>query len=455
MTGRVPGLRQRLAVGLSAGITVLWLLAILGTALVVREELDEVFDSALQGTAERLLPLAVLELIDRGGAAGQRVNRVTAHEEYLTYVVRDAAGTVLLHSHDADEAAFPGPLREGFRTTADHRIFARAAVSGSYVIEVAEPLEHRREAMLESVGALVAPIFLLVPLSLAVIHWVVRRALRPIEHLRAEVTERGGADLRPVGALGLPAELVPIAQAVNQLLDRLRRALEAERSFTANSAHELRTPIAASLAQTQRLVAEAPEGPLADRARQIEVQLKRLARLSEKLLQLARAEGGGVVADVPQDMVPVLAAVLEDFSRAGQAARLRSDLPATALPTRIDPDVFAILARNLIENALIHGDPALPVTVRMTADGVLSVTNGGAVIAPARLAQLTTRFERGDARGEGSGLGLAIADTIASAAGAQLQLQSPATGRRDGFEVSVQLPPGARPEPVSRQANST
>lgn len=414
------------------------MLAILGAAWVVRHELNEVFDSALQETAERILPLAVLELIEGDGAAARRIDRVTEHEEYLTYVVRDGDGAVLMRSHDADLADFAGPVVEGFRDTDKHRIFSRSAVSGHYVIEAAEPLQHRRAAAIEAVGALVVPVFLLVPVSLIGIFWFVRGALRPVERLRREVTARGGSDLRPVAVDGLPEEVATIALAVNQLLGRLKRTLDAERGFTANSAHELRTPIAAGLAQTQRLIAEAPEGTLAERAKQVEAQLRRLARLSEKLLQLARAEGGGVLAETPQDLAPVLALVVEEFRRAGQGDRLRVTLPdAGAAPSRMDPDAFAILARNLIENALRHGDPSEPVRVTMRADGSLTVANGGPVVPAERLAELTKRFSRGEGAAEGSGLGLAIAETIARGAGARLVLESPAHGRPDGFEASL------------------
>ena len=433
----MTSLRRQLALGLSAGVTALWLLAILGAALVVRHELDEVFDSALQETAERILPLAVLELVGDDRDEPGRVNRVTEHEEYLTYVVRDRQGRILLHSHDAQLADFPGTLTDGFADTASHRIFARSAVSGSFVIEVAEPVVHRREAAFRAISTLVYPVFLLMPLSLLGVFWFVRRSLGPIDRLRDEVTTRDGADLRPVTVAGLPQEVATIATAVNHLLERLARTLDAERAFTANSAHELRTPIAAALAQTQRLIAESPAG--ADRARQVEAQLHRLSRLSEKLMQLARAEGGAVRA-APQDLAPVLALVVQDFRRAGQGQRLALSQPDSGAVLPIDPDAFAILARNLIENALRHGDPAQPVTVTMAADGTLRVVNGGNVVPPEQLAGLTQRFTRADSAADGSGLGLAIADTIARGAGARLVLTSPAPGRSDGFAATL-LPP--------------
>lgn len=141
--------------------------------------------------------------------------------------------------------------------------------------------------------ALLLPLSALIPVSLLGIWLFVRISLRSVIAYRRAVEARGVGDLSPIKVARLPAEIDPLAEAVNHLLERFRKALEAERSFTANSAHELRTPLAATLAQIQRLRHEAPEGPLRVRAAKIEKSLRELARLSEKLMQLAKAEGAG------------------------------------------------------------------------------------------------------------------------------------------------------------------
>lgn len=440
---RNRSLRRDLALGLGLGLTVLWLLAMLGTGLVLRREIGEVFDASLQKTAERIMPLAVIELINSDAVLpARRVTPVGPLDEYLNYVVRGSDGTILLYSHNADLSAFETPLTEGFHTMADHRFYALSAVSGAYMIEVAEPLAHRRELGNRAALAMLAPLVIFLPLSLLGIAWFTHRSLRPVAALSKEVRARGVSELTPLQTTGLQAELLPIRNAVNRLMARLGRALDAERSFTANAAHELRTPVAATLAQTQRLIAEVPPGPTRVRAQTIEAELKRLTRLSEKLLQLSRAEGGGVLAETPQDLAPILTLVVSDFQRAGQGARLRLTLPPGGCqPARIDPDAFAILARNLIENALTHGDPGTPVEITMAPDASLTVTNACPPIAPEALARLTTRFERAGARTTGSGLGLAIVASIARNAGARLTLLSPAPGRDNGFVAEVSLAP--------------
>jgi two-component system OmpR family sensor kinase len=444
---RPVSLQRRLSIGLAIGITAMWLAGTVAAGFIIRHELDEAFDSALQETAQRLLPLAVLDIVDRDAPAPQahRVAAIGEHEEYLTYLVRDVSGNILLQSHDADPAVFPSEPAHGFRETATHRHYGEAAVSGTIYIEIAEPLTHRREAAFEATIGLFAPLPILVPLSLIGIWWFVRRSMRPVLAFRTEIERRGEGNLSPLSSEQLPAEIAPIAEAVSRLMKRLRRALEAERSFAANSAHELRTPIAAALAQTQRLIAETQEEAVRNRGRQIETSLRQLAHLSEKLLQLARAEGGGLVSETPQDLLPVLSHLADEFrQRPEVGGRLQLEYDAhSALYSQIDTDAFAILMRNLIENALAHGETDGAVRVLVDSEDAIRVVNEGSAIPSEILAHLKDRFARGSRTGKGSGLGLAIADMIASGAGGRLDLISPATGGEDGFEA-VFHPPKSR-----------
>jgi two-component system OmpR family sensor kinase len=236
----------------------------------------------------------------------------------------------------------------------------------------------------------------------------------------------------------MPTEIEPIADAVNDLMQRLDRALSAERSFTANSAHELRTPIAAALAQTQRLIAEAQGTPIEQRVRNVETTLQTLVRLSEKLMQLARAEGARVLTDIPQDLRPVLQLVVDDVRRIARSNELALTLPDQPVLSCIDQDAFAILARNLIENAVKHGTDATAVRITLTSGGTLSVRNRAPIVPSEMLVRLRQPFERGSTTAKGSGLGLAIVHAIAQAAGAQLTLDSPAAGMPDGFEAVVE-----------------
>ncbi|MFN3672723.1 MAG: histidine kinase dimerization/phospho-acceptor domain-containing protein, partial [Bosea sp. (in: a-proteobacteria)] len=285
-------LQRRLAFGLWGGFLALWLLATAVAGLLLQHEIDEVFDSALQEVVQRVLPLAYSEILSREAEAEpslQQIASVGAHREYITYMVRDASGRNLLQSHDADPTQFPPNPAHGFSDGPTSRLYTEVAVSGTIVVTAAERPGHRQKAVRDAIKTLAWPLILLLPLGIAGTWILVATTLRPVAAFRREIEARGSGHLAPVSVRGLPSEIAPVAEAVNALMARLRRALDAERSFTANSAHELRTPVAAALAQAQRLGAELPEGAARARTVEIETALKRLARLSEKLLQLARA----------------------------------------------------------------------------------------------------------------------------------------------------------------------
>ena len=132
----------------------------------------------------------------------------------------------------------------------------RALADGMTFVQVADAMDNRTEAVMEGSMALFLPVLVLIPVSVLLIWLIVRRALAPVDDLREAIEEKDGGNLAPVPSSMLPRELRPIASSVNRLLSRLQAAFDAEREFTANSAHELRTPIAGALAQTQMLIAE-------------------------------------------------------------------------------------------------------------------------------------------------------------------------------------------------------
>ncbi|WP_417548114.1 ATP-binding protein [Marinobacter segnicrescens] len=430
-------LQKTLGIGLTLGVTLLWLLGVTASGLVAQHEMDEVFDSALEETAQRILPLAVTDILNReNGNGSQRAPALKDHDEYLTYLVRDAQGNLLLRSHDANPEVFGTTPKEGFSSTPTHRLYGVSAVSNTIFLEVAEPLAHRRESALEAGLALLFPLIVLVPVSLMGVWWIVRLSLRRVVDFQRGIESRGAGDLSPVAEDKLPREFQPIAVAVNRLLDRLHRALESERSFTANSAHELRTPLATALAKVQRLKIRISDDQVKKEVTEIEEALRSLSMLSAKLLELAKAEGGGALSQNQHDLVPILAMIASDFEEQAPG-RIVTSMPENEVNSFIDPDAFAILVRNLIENALKHGSPSEPVEISLCEDGRLIVRNDGHTISPEQLKLLRNRFERSNTNTSGSGLGLAIADAIAEGAGMTLYLRSPATGRQDGFEAEL------------------
>lgn len=497
LTGLKPGslnrnsLHWRLGLGLTVGLTLFWGISALGAGWVLRHEIDETLDEGLQETASRLLPLVIIDILDHDGDAilpdprlldpGPRRRRDEQDEDeheksgddldddptgaWLIWLVRDRTGQIVLRSPGADLSVFGDSPRTGLRQRGDWRLYGQAAMGGDIILEVAESLEHRKEATLESASTLLWPLLVLLPASWLGIWLFMRHSLAPVRSFRKALETRDASDLSPLSGAALPTELSPVAEAVNRLLQRLRQALEAERAFTANSSHELRTPIAASLAQAQRLVAESAGDPaLQERAKQVEAALQRLVRLSEKVMQLARAEGGGVLAEEKQDLSLFIPYILEDIRREkdGKAeirlvlppeTALQQDHPALPpLMSRMDPDAFGVLLRNLLENARKHGVPAsggsdispgsdpVPAPVirlDLRQAGMIRILNDCPPLAPDLLARIRNPWQRGNSPAEGSGLGLAIADRISRSAGWRLELYSPVQGEEAGFEARL------------------
>tara|TARA_R110002124_G_scaffold114535_20_gene269392 strand:- start:3736 stop:5184 length:1449 start_codon:yes stop_codon:yes gene_type:complete len=460
---RRPSIALRLALGLTAGMALLWIGAAAISVSVMQHELNEAYDDSLAQSAQRLLPLAVHDLRERreGGrpivgadAEGgddddrpdtgdsDRPTPPVPHDSSFTYVVFDSLGDIVLRDQQAAEFALPADLPDGFADIDGQRSFGLTDRTG-YSIRIVETSDRRLNGLMDAISALGFPLLALLPLMAGGVWLAMRLALRPLEALRHDIAKRDSRNLKPLLSDSHPAELAPIAEAVGALMSRLKSALDAERSFAARSAHELRTPIAGALAQTQQLAAELGNGPGAERLVEIEAALKKLAKLSEKLLQLARVEAGFARSDQGADLLPVLNMVVHDFNASTfWHDRVHVDAAAGGLVAAIDPDAFAIALRNLVENALKHGAAGQPVQVIAAGAGAVCVRNQGRLVGATDLARLCQPFARGDTSADGSGLGLSIARSILEQAGGALTLRSPAPGAIDGFEAVMELPGG-------------
>jgi two-component system OmpR family sensor kinase len=437
-----PSITRHLVLVLTIGATTLWLLGGLVTMLVVRSELERTLDGGLRETAERVLPLAIDGLTDDTDGDHDPGGRhpglpESGRGEYVVYQVRDANG-LRMRSHDAPEEPFAAPLVEGFVTASPWRIYTTGDPRSGLYIQVAESVERRNAALWGSAAALLLPLLLLIPASILGIRWAVERGMRPLRRLGNEVARRDVANLEPVGDATAPQELRPISSAIDGLLLRLRAAFDAERALAANSAHELRTPIAGSLAQAQRLVDELAGHAAQGRARRVEESLHRLSTLADKLLALSRAEAGVARLAEPIDLLPALRLIAADAQRAFGPRLTLVVAPGTRLVAQLDLDAFGIVMRNLLENAQLHGPSGGPVEIAVGA-GFVEVSNAGPVVPGDRLAVLARRFERGSAEAPGSGLGLAIVESITRQVGGRLELLSPRPGHADGFTARIVL----------------
>lgn len=431
---------RSLILGLAIMLAAVWLGATGIVRTVFVHEIDEVIGDTLAKSAYRLMPL----MIDTLHPTEESGGTYEAHESlehmgfglkgFLAFRVYGPDFKSLLESQDAGQFTFPDPHRPGLIETDRQLGYTLGDRQSGLTLTVIEPAGHRAQAIREATTALILPLALMIPLMGLGVWWLTRRAVGPVRDLRAAIASRGGHDFRPVDDPSQPVELRGIAQSVDRLLERLRAAMAAERVFAANAAHEMRTPIAGALAQAQRLIAELPEGAARDRAAEVEQTLQRMRRLTEKLLQLSRADVPVTAPEMRQNMTPVIDLVLSDLGAERERVRLHDALNQD-LMVRMDPDDFAICLRNLLENALFHATG--PVDLTIAADWTVHVVNGGPVVAVDRL---TDRFTRGDTRAEGAGLGLAIVAQVMRQVGGSLELHSPATGQADGFEAVLRLP---------------
>ncbi|MFO1171938.1 MAG: ATP-binding protein [Hyphomicrobiaceae bacterium] len=443
-------MHRRLLLTLTGLIGALWVAGVTTSAFVMRHEIDEVFDSALQETAQRILPLAYRDLRERrdrdrdedeedGDEHRAETSTSDDHKEYILYQVRNASGAVLLRSHNAPAVAFGAPLTRGHFDDGARRYFTEWSSDRSIAIQVAELPEERARAIQTLWLGHLVPLGIVLPLAALIIGLTVRRAMRPVRRLREELKARDGSNLAAISGDGLPVELTPVVSDVNRLLVRLSAALEAERAFASNSAHELRNPIAAAQAQATLLVDGAATDDQRQRGHHLLTSLTTLGRRIETLLQLARAESGMALAKSSFALDDLVRLLVTDWSRKPNArGRLvfLDEAVQRPLVVTANEDAIGIAIQNLIDNAAKHSPSGSEVVVRLGPGPEVSIRNAGPVVPAEELRRLKDRFQRASTGArEGSGLGLYIADTIARQSGAELTLYSPARGTNEGFEA--------------------
>lgn len=445
---RRGSLSRRVALLVSLGFAAIWLLSMFVTGLALRSEQAELFDQELEQTALLFRPI-VTQALASGELNVHIVNRMLQSQaagdpdEVLIYqILHKDGGPIIQSRHFSDADPPTGPIEAGITQSATHVFYTTDFNSSGIAVRIGDPLRERKEAYFDSFIAFLLPMLAMVPLAYFMVGWIARTALRPLDHMRQNITERGDLRLDPIDTKGQPAELAAITASINGFMIRLSQSLEGERAFASTAAHELRTPVAVALAQIQRLQAHtqsAADGAALARANDA---LRRLARLVARLLQMARADAGVGVSEGPTDIAKTLRHVIEESARApARAGRIAASLPDGPVMSHLDADAFAIVAGNLIDNAFQHGVDDSTVEITLTQSGVLSVINDGPVVTDADISRLKERLHQGTSARDGFGLGLYISETIARQVGGALDLQSPPNGRSSGFEARFSAPP--------------
>jgi two-component system sensor histidine kinase TctE len=313
--------------------------------------------------------------------------------------------------------------------------------SGPVVIQVAETMVKRSRLTREILVGETVPDLMVAIMAMVLVWFGILRSLAPLERLRTEIAQRSARDLRPLDGSYAPTEVRPLVGTLNELLGNLRDALDSQQRFTANAAHQLRTPLAGLQTQVELALRQPAPEPMLRSLDQLRGATVRAAHLANQLLALSRAEPGGHRPDALRALD--LRSVAQDAAATWVPRALPKDLDLgfeiAAAPIAGDPRLLRDLLDNLLENAIRYTPEGGRITVRTAIEGdeaVISVEDDGPGIPEDQRERVFQRFYRvpGSA-GDGSGLGLAIVQEIVNAHGAGIRIDSGACGRGTLIQV--------------------
>lgn len=428
--GRPYSLRRRLLASLLGASALLWLISLGIMVNIAWDETSEVFDDSLEDAAY-LIRAAAAGLPQPGAPVADPIDRDSRHAGLYYQIV--ANDRVLRRAGPAPEEPFVTGFdkRKGFRTVligvVPWRVFVLRSQDNRFEVQVGQPLEARTEILEELAENLTWPALGLLALLGAVIWLAVGRLVRPVEQTALAIVQKTPEDLTPVAVADPPLELSPIIASLNTVFARLDKALQSERRFTADAAHELRTPLAALRMKIQLLERQHPEHQSS--LRMLRDDADRCTALVENLLALARLD-----ADRPDLLArePVaLPTLLDELRRfyAGQAETRQIDLQIDCRAAMLygNAELLRVALRNLLDNALRYCPPHSRVRIeaQSSAQGVrLAVRDDGPGVPEPQRDRLAERFFRVLGTDQtGSGLGLSIVERIAALHGAALRFE--------------------------------
>ncbi len=419
-------LRRRLLSLLLGGVAVAWLVTMVFSYIDAHHEVDELFDAQLAQAAQTLLALA-----DHGDDDIDDISDMAhKYQRRLRFQIWQADGTLLLHSKNSPL----GPLTaiDGFSETQDEdghwRHFSQWNRQHSLQVQVSEN-HYIRDDLIEHIAwRLLFPALFGLPLIGLWVWLATRQGLASLDHIARQIAGRAPQQLQPVRPASAPEEIRAMLDALNDLFCRVEATLESERRFTADAAHELRTPLAALQAQLQVALRARDDAERDQSLRQLQCGLSRAAHLVDQMLQLARLDPESGLPDARTvDLGELAESVCAELGLAILEREVDFALEVTNdCHTTGQPEWLRVLIRNLVDNAIRytpHGGQ-IRVVLQSTASGcLLKVGDSGPGIPAEQRAAVLRRFHRLQGSDQpGSGLGLAIVLRIAELHGAKLQL---------------------------------
>ncbi|WP_127476296.1 ATP-binding protein [Sulfurivermis fontis] len=459
-------IRLRLLSLLMVIFLVMWLGIVYVTWWRTAHEAEEVYDAHLARAGHVLAGMVLHEL--KEPATGSVKPKPTAHDlqeevaelEKLFFDQKYAAklefriwlrGRPFLQSSGSPPSE--RPQRAGFADIADAggawRSYAMHVAEPDLMVQVVERHAVRETMINEITGQVLVPIILALPILVFAIWGGIGRGLRPLRQLAGEVERRSATQLDRFGRdTRIPREVQPLVTALNDLLARLEDAFARERRFTADAAHELRTPLASLKTQAQVALRARDDEDRRRALTAIMSGVDRASHLVEQLLTLARLDP----EQGPGEFTPVaLRALAEEAIGLCMPLAVGKQIDlglgaAEALDVQGNPLALLVLVRNLIDNAVRYTPSGGQVEVSLRREGrhaVVAVADSGPGIPVAERQRVFERFHRGlghDA--QGCGLGLSIVLRIVEMHGGEVRLGAAPQG---GLLAEVWLPvDGAR-----------
>lgn len=450
-----PSIRRRLLITLLSAIMLAWVFMAISSYLDIRHQIEQLLDAQLAQSARVLLAFNTTNLEDQSGETEPRETpdhhmpefqeRLFGHrfENKLVLQIWGRHDKLMMKSPNAP--LFPLSDKEyGFdnQKILEHewRVFSLPDDNSPLVVKVGERMDVRKKLIASTALRTLLPIVIALPVLALLIWFGIGRGMAPLVKLANQVAHRAPSYLEAIESRGVPVEVKPLVDSLNLLFQRLDMAFDRERRFTADAAHELRTPLAGLKAQAhvalkskneqnkKKALNLVVEG--VDRASHLVQQLLTLARLDPEagITEYEEVELGAVMVDVLTDLVPYTKSKNIRISCADEGRGL----------IKGNKGALAILMRNLIDNAIRYTPEGGRIHVsinRVNKYFLLRIADSGPGIPPGDREQVFKRFYRrlGN-QAPGSGLGLSIVTRIAELHHAAIKLDRSSL---NGLQVDV------------------
>ncbi len=423
-----------------------WFAASLVAWQQTRDTLDKLFDTQQMLFAKRLLTMDLDEI--RAPERMREVPKKAKHgrldDDALAFAIYTPDGRMVLNDGENGRDIPYHYRRDGFDNgqlnddNDEWRFLWLTAPDGKYRVVVGQEHEYRQEMALDVVRSQFTPWLVALPIMLLVLIVLLSRELRPLKKLSQTLRARTPDATDRLATQGVPIEVRPVVDALNQLFARTQAMMARERRFTSDAAHELRSPLTALKVQTEvaQLSLDDPQAQ-AKALTQLHAGIDRASRLVEQLLTLSRLDSLESLDDVePLNMADLLQSVVMDSYHPAQQAGIEIRLNI------LDPQVtrtgqqllLSLLVRNLLDNAVRYSPRGSRVEVTLDTHSVI-VRDNGPGIAPDALRRIGERFYRPPGQDQtGSGLGLSIVKRIAALHRMTVTLGN---GQDGGFEARI------------------